>query len=89
MPAQLAKLDLRVEQRTKKALEQAASLCGQSLKDFAKTTLTHRAAEVLRQHQVTLLTDEEWERFMQIVDADEEPNEALKKAAAEYKAQHG
>ena len=89
MPTQLARLDFRIEERTKKAIEQAASLCGQTLSHFAKATLADRAAEVIQRHRVTLLTDEEWDRFMRIVDSDAEPNRKLKRAAKRHREQRG
>ena len=89
MGTQTARLDFRVEHRTKQAIAQAAALSGQTLSDFAKTALTSKAAEVIERHRITLLTDDEWRRFMRIVDSDAEPNAKLKRAAKKYKERRG
>jgi len=89
MAMQTARLDFRIEARTKQAIEQAAAVSGQTLSDFAKTALASKAAEVMQRHRVTLLTDEEWGRFMKIVDSDAGPNARLKRAAKRYKERRG
>ena len=86
---QTARLDFRIEAGTKRAIEQAAGLCGQTLSEFAKSVLTSKAAEVIQKSRVTELTDEEWRRFMRIVDSTAAPNTKLKRAAKRYKARRG
>ena len=86
---QTARLDFRIEARTKESIAQAAALCGQTVSDFAKSALASKAAEVIQRSRVTLLTDDEWQRFMKIVDSDAEPNARLKRAAKRYRERRG
>ena len=79
-----ARLNFRLSRDTKEKIEKAALLTGQSLSDFASSTLLRSATDILERQQRTLLSERDFARFREILEADEEPTEAAKKAAAEY-----
>jgi len=83
------KLDFRVTPKAKAMVEQAASAAGLSLTAFAREALLSKAESVLRPQHLTVLSDRDWRRFLEIVDSQAEPNAALRKAAKEYKARPG
>ncbi len=82
-----ARMDFRLPNQAKELIEQAASLTGQSLSDFAVSTLLERARQILQQESVRTLSRRDAERFLAMLD-EAEPNEALRKAAERYKANH-
>ena len=81
----LAQINFRLPPETKEMVERAAIVAGQSLQDFAIQTLMERANEVLEQQHVRTLTDRDRDLFLTLLDSDAGPNEALRKAAEDYK----
>lgn len=82
-----ARIDFRLPSDLKEVIEQAATLRGQSLSDFAVSTLVSSAHEVIQQSRVTELSNCDRDIFISVIDdADAHPNEALIDAAREYKA---
>ncbi len=79
------RLDFRVSVESKTIIEQAASLSGQTVSDFAVSILVKSAQEIILQNQQTKLSERDFKIFLQILESDGEPNEALKKAADNYK----
>jgi uncharacterized protein (DUF1778 family) len=85
-----ARLNFRLPAEIKVAIEQAAAATGQTVSDFAVSTLARAAREVIREQEITVLTDRDRDRFLAMLDDPNlRPNEALKKAAARYKKRHG
>jgi uncharacterized protein (DUF1778 family) len=82
---QLTRFDFRIEPARKELIEQAASLLGMSLTQFAKTAMIDRAQEVVRQRTVTVLSDRDRDIFLAALDADVKPNAAARRAAKHYK----
>jgi uncharacterized protein (DUF1778 family) len=83
--APLTRFDFRIESARKQIIEQAASLLGMSLTQFAKTALIDRAQEVVRQHTTTVLSDNDRDIFLAALDSDAKPNAAARRAAARFK----
>jgi uncharacterized protein (DUF1778 family) len=79
-----ARLDVRVHPEVKKAIEQAAEVLGVSTTDFASATLVAAAHSVLERNQRILLNNADRDRFLQSLDAEEGPNEALTRAAQDF-----
>ena len=52
---------------------------------FAATELVRRADEIIEGQEVRRLINHDRDIFLALLDADEEPNEALKAAAEEYR----
>lgn len=73
----------------KELLEQAAASAGQSLADFANSALLEKAREVLHLERSLRLSERDARRFLELLDAEPEPNEALTNAARRYRGHHG
>jgi uncharacterized protein (DUF1778 family) len=86
MPA-TARIEMRVSEDHKQLVEQAASICGQTVTTFATTALVERAQLVLREHDRTMLTATDREAFLRILQ-DDQPNAALRNAAARFQKRH-
>jgi uncharacterized protein (DUF1778 family) len=85
-----ARLNFRLPSDLKQTIEQAAALQGQTVSDFAISTLTHSARTVIEEHDRTILSKRDRDRFIALLDdADAKPNEALRAAAREYKKKQG
>jgi len=77
-----ARLSFRLNSDTKEIIEQAALVSGKSISEFAVSSLVQSAQEILGKHQAIRLSNRDFDALMDAVDADHEPNEALKRAAA-------
>ena len=85
-----ARLNFRLPEELKATIEKAAARLGQSVSDFAVSTLVRTAREVIREHDVTELSNRDRDVFVAILDdAEARPNEALASAAERYKKEIG
>lgn len=85
-----ARINFRVNDDLKKTIEDAAAQMGQSITDFAVSTLVQAARRILHDRQVTELSERDRQAFAAMLDDDSSrPNEALLKAAKRYKKQVG
>lgn len=84
-----ARLDFRLNRQMKELIDRAASLTGQSVSDFAISTLVEKARRIIQENGTTVLSDRDRDIFLAMLDSDARPNEALKRAAKRYKARHG
>lgn len=83
-----APLDLRLPGNLRPIVEQAATHLGQTINEFAAATVVRSAYDVIEQHERTVLSNRDRDIFLALLDdAQAEPNEALREAAAEYKRQ--
>ena len=83
-----ARLSLRLPSHLKQTIEQAAALTGQTVSDFAVSTLVRSARSVIEEHDRTVLSNRDRDRFLSLLDdADASPNEALLGAARRHKNQ--
>lgn len=81
-----ARLNFRLPADLKHTIEEAAAQLGQSLSDFAVSTLIQTAQRVLHDQNVTVLSRRDREAFLSILDdRSAKPNPALKAAAKRYK----
>ena len=80
-----ARLDFRLTSENKRLIEQAATLTGQSLSDFAVANLVRVAQETVQQASITRMSLRDRDAFLKIIESQTEPNEALKAAAQRYK----
>lgn len=79
------RLDFRVSVESKAMIEQAASLSGQTVSDFAVSTLIKSAQEVISQNRQTKLSLRDQQLFLQMLESNDQPNEALKNALKTYR----
>ena len=85
-----ARLNFRLPSDLKEVIEEAAESLGQSVSDFAVSTLVRQARSVIEQRDVTTLSDRDRDRFIALLDdAEARPNAALLKAARRYKKSLG
>jgi len=73
----------------KDMIEQAAVISGQTVSDFAVTTLVKSAQEVLERQKQHQLSDRDRDLFLKLLDQAQRPNTALRRAVARYKKQQG
>lgn len=83
-----ARINFRLSSDLKKTIEDAAAQLGQSVSDFATSTLIQAARQVLNEQQMTRLSERDREIFAAMLkDESSRPNEALLRAAKRYKKQ--
>ena len=81
-----ARLNFRLPAELKETIEEAAAHLGQTVSDFAVSTLAQTARQVIQEHHVTRLSQQDRQRFAALLDdTDAEPNRALTRAAKRYK----
>lgn len=85
VPNPSARLDFRLAPEHKSLIERAASIDGQTVSSFVIATLVRAAKETIERGSLITLSQRDSEAFLRMLDSDEEPNEALKAAAARYK----
>lgn len=79
-----ARLDVRMRNESKKIIEQAAHLLGLKTSDYARITLERESKRALDDSYSIKLTERDWNRFIQILNEEALPNEALMNAASQY-----
>lgn len=85
-----ARINFRLSSDLKKTIEDAAAEMGQSVSDFAISTLAQTARKILHDQQVTRLSERDRQLFVALLDDEaSKPNDALVKAARRYKKQVG
>jgi uncharacterized protein (DUF1778 family) len=83
-----ARLDVRLTAELKKLIQEAATLSGRTVSDFAVATLADAAQRIIQQHSMTMLSDRDRDIFLKMLDADTKPNAALRRAAQHYRKHH-
>ena len=85
-----ARINFRLSSELKKTIEDAAAEMGQTVSDFAVSTLVQTARKILHDQQVTKLSERDRRRFAAMLDDEStKPSAALVKAAKRYKKQVG
>jgi uncharacterized protein (DUF1778 family) len=83
-----SRLNFRLPSELKQIIEQAAGHLGQTVSEFAVSTLVQTAHQVIEQRDRTNLTSRDREVFLSMLDnVDAQPNAALIAAAEEYRKQ--
>ena len=81
-----ARINVRLPSALKQTIEDAASALGQTVSEFAISTLIREARQVLQDAEITRLSNRDRDRFLKALDsADAKPNAALKSAARRYR----
>ena len=83
------RLDFRLDSEAKEVITQAAHVAGKSLSDFAVSSLVRSAQEVLEKHQTITFSNRDFDTFLEAIESDDEPNDALKRAAERYQQRFG
>ena len=80
-----ARINVRLSSELKQTIEHAAAALGQTVSEFAVSTVVREARQVLHDAQITKLSNRDRDRFLKALDsADSRPNAALKAAARRY-----
>lgn len=80
-----ARINVRLPSELKQTIEEAASAMGQTVSEFAISTVVREARQVLQDARITQLSNRDRDRFLQALDSlDAKPNAALKAAARRY-----
>lgn len=74
-----ARVEFRMPALLKKEIEEAAALVGATFTSFATEVLVERSRQVKRDHNVTVMGDQERDAFLQMISNPTEPSEALTK----------
>lgn len=72
-------INLRASPEQKSLIDRAAALLGKSRTEFMLDSAREAAENALLDQRVFLLTDVQYEAFMQCLDAPPEPSDALKR----------
>lgn len=80
-----ARLEVRLQQQSKDLIEEAAAFSGQSVSDYVVSTLVRHSTEVLAKQRHFRLSSRDRDRFLAMLDSDDEPNAALRRAAKRFK----
>ncbi len=83
---QKARLSCRVNLRIKQRAEEAAALLGQSMTDFTEAALKEKAETVMEQALRIQLSERDFERFMEAINAPKPPTPELVAAMEEYES---
>ena len=84
-----ARVDFRLTRKAKAVIEEAAAFTGQSISDFAVSTLLEKAHQVLSAKRARSLSERDAQIFMKMLDSKKKPSRALREAAAWYKENYG
>ena len=84
--AKTARVDFRIAAEQKETIEKAAALAGLNVSDFIVSSSLARASEVLNQQTRLVLSERDWQRFVEALGEDREPTDAARKAAERYNA---
>ena len=80
-----ARINVRLSSELKQTIQDAAAALGQTVSEFAVSTVVREARQVLQDAQTTKLSNRDRDRFLKALDsADSRPNAALKSAARRY-----
>lgn len=80
-----ARINVRLSSELKQTIEEAASALGQTVSEFAISTVVREARQVLQDARITRLSNRDRDDFLKALSAiDAKPNAALKAAARRY-----
>lgn len=83
-----ARLNFRLPLELKQIIEQAAAHTGQTVSDYAVSTLVENARRVIDEYDRTVLSRHDRAVFIKLLDDETaKPNQALAAAARKYKRQ--
>ena len=79
------RLEARITAEQKALIERAAAYEGRTLSDFVVTTVQEAAKAVIQEHEILQLNPSQSRAFVEQLLHPREPNEALQRAAKEYR----
>ena len=79
------RMHFRLDPKIKARVARAAAITGQGLTDFAVSTLSEKADQILARHDTILLTSVEYSFFLNALDDDRKPSKRARAAAKRYR----
>jgi uncharacterized protein (DUF1778 family) len=79
------RMHFRLDPKIKARVARAAAITGQGLTDFAVSTLSEKAEQILAQHNTILLTSDEYSFFLNALAEDRKPSKRSRAAAKRYR----
>ena len=79
------RMHFRLDPEIKARVARAAAICGQELTDFAVSTLSEKANEILERHDNLFLNSEDYNFFLSALDEDRKPSKRSRVAAGRYR----
>ena len=86
--AKKSRLDLRVSLREKELLERAASLKGISVSSYLLSNSIQAATKDIESHEKLVLSDNDRDLFLSLMENPPEPNQALKSAMRRFQEEY-
>ncbi len=82
-----SRMNFRLAPEIKVRVARAATIVGQDLTEFAVSTMSQKADEILEKHDNVLLGSEDYQFFLDVLSAEEQspPSEKSSRAANEYR----
>jgi len=78
------RMHFRLDPKIKARVARAAAITGQGLTDFAVSTLSEKADQILARHDTILLTSDEYSFFLKALDDERTPSRRSRAAAKRY-----
>lgn len=82
------RMHFRLDPKIKARVARAAAITGQGLTDFAVSTLSEKADQILARHDTVLLTSDEYSFFLSALAEDRKPSKRSRAAAKRYRRGH-
>lgn len=82
------RMHFRLDPKIKARVARAAAITGQGLTDFAVSTLSEKADQILARHETILLTSDEYSFFLNALADDVRPSKRSLAAAKRYRRGH-
>jgi uncharacterized protein (DUF1778 family) len=79
------RMHFRVDPKIKARVVRAAAITGQGLTDFAVSTLSEKADQILEHHDNLVLTSEDYSFFLRALALDKKPARRSRTAAERYR----
>src|SRR2546425_9994062 len=78
------RMHFRLDPKIKARVARAAAITGQGLTDFAVSTLSEKADQILARHDTILLASDEYSFFLNALEDDRKPSKRSRAAAKRY-----
>ncbi len=76
--------NFRTALENKEKVERAARIAKQTLTEFAETAVIERAESTLARHESILLSDQDFDRFVELMSAETAPTKKARREAKEF-----
>ena len=78
------RMDFRIDPEQKELIARAAMYSGETVTGYAVSTLVREARRVIREHEITVLSNADRDIFLRMLENPPEPGEALRRAVQRH-----